>query len=150
MKTTLSKEQELKVIKSLWEWIDEITYHKTPINLIDKSSWKYFDSFMINRFISMDLNYLDIVNTLQTIPYDQKEQFYIIYKNLLPKQKRFFKYLKSKKKDYNKELITLLNMYFNCSTRETLLSLDILSKEEITNIIQLYGKSDKEIKALLK
>lgn len=150
MKDNLSNDSGLKKINSLWEWIDEITYHKTPITSIDKESWKYFDPYMINRFISMDEYYLVIVNDFQTIPFENKEHYYLIYKNLLPKRKRFFKYIKPKKNNFNPELITLLNMYFNCSTRETIQSLQILSKQELTNIIQLYGKTDSEIKKLLK
>ena len=51
---------------------------------------------MIHRFVSMNINYVELTNYVQTIPYDNKIQTYNIYREMIPKKKVFLKYIKSK------------------------------------------------------
>ena len=46
----------------------------------------------------MNVNYVELTNYVQTIPYDNKIQTYNIYREMIPKKKVFLKYIKSKKK----------------------------------------------------
>ena len=98
----------------------------------------------------MNPAYLELVNYVQTIPYDNKEQLYNIYKEYLPKKKMFFKYIKSKKKTKSKELISNMCQFMECSVREADQYISILSKKDLTQILQMRGLEDKEIKKLLK
>ena len=94
----MSKQKE---IKDLWGWLNEITLYKSPIENISQESWDSWNSYMINRYVSMDIRYIELVNYIQTIPYDNKQQIYLIYREMIPKQKTFFKYLKVSKRKKN-------------------------------------------------
>ena len=105
---------------------------------------------MINRLLSMNKNYLELVNYIQTIPITEKEKYYAIYCDLIPKNKIWNKYIKSGSTSKNKELINYMTLYFECSSKEVDEYLDLLSKEQIKDILSDFGIEDKEIKKLLK
>jgi hypothetical protein len=93
--------------------------------------------------------YSSLVNELQLLnPFDKKA-VYLCYKNILPKKKTFFKYIKSKIKQPNKELVDTLTNYYKFSEREVKEVLRFLDKDILTEILQSVGKEDKEIKKIL-
>ena len=53
-------------------------------------------------------------------------------------------------KKYNKELIKILCNHFECSKLQVTQYMDLLVKEQLEPILELYGKNEKEIKVLLK
>ena len=61
----------------------------------------------------------------------------------------FFKYIKSKIKQPNKELIDTLTNYYKFSEREVKEVLTFLDKDILIEILQSVGKEDKEIKKVL-
>ena len=61
----------------------------------------------------------------------------------------FFKYIKSKVKQPNKELIDTLTNYYKFSEREVKEVLTFLDKDILTEILQSVGKEEKEIKKVL-
>ena len=70
---------------------------------------------------------------------------------MLPKGKRFNRYIKGKKsKKYDKELIDILVKYFECSKLHTGEYLEFLSKRDLELILIKYGKDNKTIKRLCK
>ena len=77
-----------KQIKDIWGWLNEITLYKTPIDKISESSWEYWNSYMIHRFVSMNFDYVELSNYVQTIPYE---------KGIYPKKESVFKIHKIKK-----------------------------------------------------
>ena len=89
---------------TLFGWLDEITLKKSPTNSFDESDWKTFNSYLINKYVSMQPEYIELVNYIQKIPYDNKKQIYSIYREMIPKKKVFLKYIGSKKKKPNVEL----------------------------------------------
>lgn len=137
-------------VKNIFNWLEEISYHKSDPNVFSEEDFIGFDSFMIHRFISMKEIYLPIVNIAQTIPPKNKKQIYQFYREIIPKKKTWFKYIKGKKSKNNKELTELLSKYFSNSFRETNEYIEILGKNEIENILKKMGKDDKEIKKMLK
>ena len=81
----------------------------------------------------------------------ESKDVYNLYVNMIPKGKKFLRYIKGKKdKKYNKELINILCDYFECSKLEVMQYMDLLSKEQIKDTLVMYGKNKKEIKVLLK
>jgi len=140
----------MKSIKDIWGWLNEITLYKTPSKEISEESWESFNSYMINRFISMNMNYVEVANHAQTIPYDQKQQLYDFYREFIPKSKVFLKYIKSSKKSPNQELIKHLALYFGCGLREAESHSVLLEKPVLKQILEETGIEDKEIKKLLK
>jgi hypothetical protein len=139
-----------KQIKDLWGWLNEITLHKTPIEEISEESWNSWNSYIIHRYVSMNVNYIELVNYIQTIPYENKKQIYTIYSEMIPKKKVFLKYISAKKKKKNVELADYIAKYFECSLGEADEYIDILHPYGVTSILYKMGIEDKEIKKLLK
>ena len=138
---------------TIFDWINQILLTKRPWDTFTKEEQKKFSPFIINRFLSMDKELIEIVNMFQ--PYAigtlEPKDVYEFYRNLLPKGKRFNKYIKGKKsKKYNTELINVLVNYFECSKLHIEEYLEFLSKDELHNILTLYGIEDKKIRKLLK
>ena len=139
-----------KHIPTVWKWLEEITYHKTPIENISDESWDNWNSYTINRSISMKQEYVELSNYIQTVPYDQKKQIYSIYKEMIPKRKMFLKWVTSSKKKKPSTLIEYVAKYFECSLGEAEEYIDILREHGVQRILHDMGLNDKEIKKLLK
>lgn len=139
-----------KHIKDLWGWLNEITYYKTPIDNISEESWEKFNSYMIHRYISMNMNYIELANYIQTIPYDKKQQTYLIYREMVPRNKMFLKYVKSKVKKRPATLLDYVSRHFECSLGEAEEYIDILRENGVRSILYKMGIEDKEIDKLLK
>jgi len=136
----------------IFDWLNQITYNKKEWDTFSEEDHKSFSTFIINRFLSMNKEWIEIVNMLQqyTIGMESKD-VYNLYKNLIPKEKKFLRYIKGKKdKKYNKDLIKILCDYFECSKSQVLEYIDLLSKDELKSVLRLYGKNEEEIKMLLK
>ena len=136
----------------IFDWLNQITYNKNEWDSFSEEDHKSFNIFIINRFLSMNEEWIEIINVLQqyTIGMENKD-VYNLYKTLIPKEKKFLRYIKGKKdKKYNKDLIKILCDYFECSKSQVLEYIDLLSKDELKSVLRLYGKNEKEIKMLLK
>jgi hypothetical protein len=141
---------KIKTIDNIFGWLNEITLYKTPVENISEESWEKWNSYMVHRYVSMDIQYIELVNYVQTIPYDNKKQIYQIYREMIPKRKVFLKYLKSNRKKKNTELADYVAKYFECSLGEADEYIDILRDKGVTGILHEMGVDDKEIKKLLK
>ena len=139
-----------KQIKDMFGWLNEITQHKTHPKEISQESWKSFNSFMINKYVSMSPDYIELVNYVQRIPYENKQQIYSIYREMIPKRKVFLKYIGSKKKKQNLELADYIAQYFHCSLGEADEYIDILQKNGVRGILYKMGIEDKTVDKLLK
>ena len=110
---------------------------------------KAFNVYIINKTLSFNPNYLDIVNITQkysTGQISQKEVFNI-YFSLLPNKFRFYRWVKGKKTKKDKEKAEYLAMHFKVSIREAYDYLKILDKKTINSIIKNY-KNDPQRKAI--
>ena len=112
---------------------------------------KSFNVFIINKALSMNPNYLNIVNMVQNFTglnqiLSQKEVFNL-YFNLLPNKFRFYKWIKGEKTKKEKEKAEYLAMHFNVSTREAYDYLQILDRKTINKIIKNY-KNDTQRKTI--
>lgn len=135
---------------TLWDWLTEVTVNKrnwSSFNDEDKKSW---NSFMVNKFLSMNEDYLEFVNEFQKYSKLTPQQVYTVYKNIIPKQKVWLKFIKADTKEINKELSKLISIYFECGTEEAEVNLTLMSKLQIESILVDMGKDKKQIKKLLK
>lgn len=139
-----------KQIKDIWGWLNEITLYKTPIENISEESWDKWNSYMITRYVSMDIRYIELANYIQTIPYENKQQTYQIYREMIPKQKTFLKYIKSRTKKKPATLVEYVAKYFECSLGEAEEYIDILRKNGVRSVLYEMGIEDKEVEKLLK
>jgi len=112
---------------------------------------KSFNVFIINKTLSFNPNYLNIVNMVQNYTglnqvLSQKEVFNL-YFSLLPTKFRFYKWIKGTKTKKDKEKAEYLAIHFKVSTREAYDYLQILDKKTINQIIKNY-KNDTSRKTI--
>jgi len=137
-------------MKSIFDWVRAINTTKPPVESFTDKDWEVWNSYMIHRVISMNPDYLEIVNYVQDFPPQEKRMIYSIYKEFIPKNNKWSKYIKSKVKQPNKDLINHIKDYFECSSREAKEYINILAPTEINRILTNKGLDKKEIKPLLK
>lgn len=142
--------------RNIFEHMSGITDKKTPWDVLSDSDKKSFTPYIINRWLSMNMDFIELVNELQryTIGQISPEETYKLYYDILPKQKQFNKYIKGKKADkYNPALVELLSMHFLVSEKEAMEYIDMYQETSLNTlkeIIKKYGKTDKEVDKLLK
>ena len=137
-------------MKNVFVWLKEINYNKRPVSSFNEKDWDIWNSYMVHRFISMDPNYLEIVNEAQAILPQNKKEIYNIYKEYIPTNQKWNKYVKSKTKKANPELIVYLRNYWECSSKEAKEYIEVLDISEIIRILTSMGIEKKELKQLLK
>jgi hypothetical protein len=137
-------------MKSIFDWLKCINTSKPSVESFKDSDWEVWNSYMVHRFLSQNIDFLPIVNEVQSYPPQSKKQIYSIYKEYIPKNNKWSKYIKSSNKEPNKDLVNHLKDYFKVSNREVKDYLKILDTAEIHRILTNRGLDKKEIKPLLK
>ena len=137
-------------MKNIFDWLKEINYHKSPVSKFTDKDWELWNSYMIHRFVSMNPDHIEIVNYVQEFPPQEKILIYNIYKEFIPKNNKWNKYIKSKNKSYQKDLLINLADHWKCSQREVKDYLDLLDNDKIISILSDRGLKSSEIKNLLK
>ena len=138
---------------TIFNWINEILVSKKHWNDFTEDEQKKFSPFIINRWLSMDKDFIEIVNYFQkySIGTLEPREVYKWYCDMLPRGKRFNKYIKGKKdKKYNTELIDMVVTHFECSKLQAQDYLGLIDKDELIEILEKYGMNEKTIKRLLK
>ena len=139
--------------KSLFDHINQITAVQNPnywdeISDEDKKSWS---NYMVNRFLSMNSDWMELVNELQKYNLQPKE-LYKLYTNILPKGKRWLKYVKGRNDmDYPEWLINVVRNNDNCSRKEAIEAVDMLmltegGMMELGELGRKWGIEEKKIK----
>ena len=136
-------------MKNIFDWLKEINYHKSPVSKFTDKDWELWNSYMIHRFLSMNIDFIDIVNEVQSINPQNKKEIYTIYREYIPKNNKWNKYIKSSVKQPKTELLDKLSSLWECSKSEIKEYLDILDKQQIISILGSMGLEKKEIKTLL-
>ena len=141
--------------KSLFDHITHITQRQTKnyfedINDADRKTWS---NYMVNRFLSMNSNWTDLVNEIQKYKLKPKD-LYRLYIEILPKSKQWLRYTKGKKTmKYQRWLLEIVAKYYESSISEAYDYLEIYysseqCKADLKSILQKYGVEPKEIKKL--
>ena len=102
-----------------------------------------WNNWMINRYLSMDQNYCEVVNFVQKNTWQMKgEYLYNLYKDLIPKQYVYLKYIKATNaKKYNEDELEAVQQYFEISKKEAKEYINMLPEDEIKSITQqINGK----------
>lgn len=111
---------------------------------------KVYNTFIINRALSFNSNYLDIVNRIQHYTPTPKESFKY-FQSLTNDKFRYNKWIKGQKiKSFNPQLLTLVSNYFECSSKQAEDYLNVLEKKEVKQLLEHIGIQPTEIKKLLK
>ena len=141
--------------KSLFDHITHITQHQTKgywdsLNETEKKQWS---NYMIHRFISMKMEYVEVANEFQRYKLKPKD-LYKLYSNVLPKKKEWLRYVKGKKTmKYEKWVVEIVAKHYESSLSEAREYLDVFysteqNKANLKTILQKYGSDTKEIKKL--
>ena len=137
-------------MNNIFDWLKEINSTKSHPDSFSNQDWDVWNSYMVHRFLSMNPDYIELVNEIQILPPTNKKQIYSIYREYIPKNNKWSKYVKSSTKELDKDLILQLKKYFNVSVREIKDYLKILDKKQVQSILAQQGLEEKEIKKLLK
>ena len=141
--------------KSLFDHIKQITDVQNPnywsdISDEDKKSWS---NYMVNRFLSMKMDWIDIVNEVQK--YDlEPEIVYKLYTNIFPKGKQWLRYVKGDKKmKYPKWVYEIVSKHLQCSMREASDAVEMYDishggQSELIDILMKYGKTEQECRKI--
>jgi|TARA_B110000858_G_scaffold37611_1_gene42306 hypothetical protein len=135
---------------TIFNWLEEITVKKTPPNDFSQQDWDDWNSYMVHRFLSMNTEYINIVNFVQNINPQNKKEIYTIYREMIPKRKIWNKYIKSQNKKDSKELAKIIANLLLIGSDEASSYINILGKDKITKILSDLGYDKKELKQLIK
>ena len=141
--------------KSLFDHINQITKIQNPkywkqISEEDKKTWS---NYMVNRFLSMKPEWIELVNELQKYNLEPKE-LYKLYTNVLPKSKQWLKYTKGRNDmDYPEWLINIVRHNDESSRKEAIQAIDMLMLTEggmleLGEISRKWGIEEKKIEEL--
>ena len=135
---------------TIFNWLNEITVKKTPPNNFTQEDWDGWNSYMVHRFLSTNVNYIDIVNFVQNINPQNKKEIYTIYREMIPKRKVWNKYIKNQNKKDSKELSDIMASKLSIGSSEASSYIPILGKDGITGVLSDLGYEKKEITKLIK
>ena len=114
--------------KSLFDYINQITAVQNPNywkELSDEDK-KSLSNYMTHRFLSMKMEWVELVNELQKYNLQPKE-LYKLYINVLPKGKQWLKYIKGRNQmDHPSWLINIVANH------------EQVSKKEAYDMIEMY------------
>ena len=151
---SLSKMTKIKR-KSLFDHINAITSQQRSnywdeISDEDKKSWS---NYMVNRFLSMKMEWVEFVNEVQKYPLKPKE-LYKVYTDILPKKRQWLKYIKGDKEmKYPKWVYEIVAKHLQISLREASDAVDMYElshggQAELTDILIKYGRTVEEIRKI--
>lgn len=144
-------------VKKLFDHINAITTEQDPkyFEKLSQEDLKSWSNFMINRFLSMKPEWVELIATLlpltQTL---EPKEMYKLYISVIPKGKYFLKYIKGKGEDkYEEFLVDLIKKDFQCSEKEANEYIEVLystreGRENIKYICEKYGTDKKQITKL--
>jgi len=151
---SLSKMAKIKR-KNLFDHINAITSQQRSnywddISDEDKKSWS---NYMVNRFLSMKMEWIELVNEVQKYPLKPKE-LYKVYTDILPKKRQWLKYIKGDKEmKYPKWVYEIVAKHLQISLREASDAVDMYElshggQAELTDILIKYGRTVEEIRKI--
>jgi len=135
---------------TLFDWLSELTGKKRDWDSFSDKERESFNPYMVNRFLSMHQPFIELVNYVQTIPYTDKKKYYTVYKELLPKQNVWLKYIKSKMKQPTVELVSAIAEIMQCSRREAANAVVTLDNNILEETLYKAGYQDKEVAKMFK
>ena len=138
---------------TIFDWINQMLVTKKHWDEFTEDEQKKFSPFIINRWLSMDKDFIEFVNVFQQYAIGTLEprEVYKWYCDVLPRGKRFNKYIKGKRdKKYDKELIDTLVKNFECSKLHVKDYIELIDTNELKEILIKFGKDEKTINRMIK
>jgi hypothetical protein len=138
--------------KSLFDHVKEITSvqksdYWEKISEEDKKTWS---NYMVHRFLSMKMEWVELVNELQKYNLKPKD-LYKLYTNVLPKGKQWLRYTKGRNQmEHPQWLINLVAVHMKSSKKEAYDAVEMYMLTEggmleLGEICRKYGVEPKKI-----
>jgi hypothetical protein len=125
---------------NLFDHINNLLYKNKKWEDFTENDRKSFNVYMVNKFISMNPDYTDVVDQFQKYTKDlDSSTVFNFYYNFLPKRKAYFKYIKGDKPEVKEDILNILSLYYECSKKTALEYTDLLTTEELNIILNKYG-----------
>jgi hypothetical protein len=148
----------MKKPATIFDHISQLTHRKKPWEKLSEADQKSFAPYIINRWLSMNPDLIETIDLFQqyTIGPLSKKHVYQLYYDILPKANVRSKYIKGKKLDkYNKELVKFIARHYEVNSQKAKEYIDLFKKtngglNHLNKLLKMYGKTEKEIKKLLK
>ena len=143
--------------KSLFDHISHVREKKTEnyFDTLTDEDKKTFSNYMVNRFLSMDMNLIEVIDQLQKHSVNlNPRDYYRVLREVVPQGRAFHKYIKSTNDDkHNAELVNLVASHYEVSKLHAEEYIDVFKSTEsgITELEELcakYGNEPKEVKKL--
>lgn len=138
---------------TLFDLIGGVTEKKLKWETWSETDQKKFSTFIINRFLSMNIELIELVNEFQkyTLGNLTDRDTYRLYHDLLPKRRFYSKYIKGSKEDkYDAELVQQIAEHYQVSKTEAIDYIDLMPKDSVEYIVSLYGYSETDKKRMMK
>jgi len=135
---------------TLFDWLKELTGKKRDWDSFSDKERESFNPYMVNRFLSMHEPFVELVNYVQTIPYTEKQKYYTVYCQLLPKKNVWLKYIKSKMRQPTKELVNAIAQIMECSQREAVNAVITLDNDHLEEVLYKAGYQSNEVVKMFK
>ncbi len=58
---------------NIFDWLKHINQYKTPVEKFTDKDWDVFNAYMVHRFLSMNKDYIEVVNYVQEFPPQEKK-----------------------------------------------------------------------------
>jgi hypothetical protein len=124
----------------LFDHLKNLTSNKIEFDDHNDEQYSSYDPYIINRFISMDNMYVDLVNNINMFDGIPKKNHYDYYFNFLPKRNHYFKYIKKNKvSNDEKEIDRILMDYFQIGQKDVDRYREFLTEEQLNDIIGRYS-----------
>lgn len=111
-----------------FDWLKQITVEKREWNSFTEEEQSGFNSFIINKALSFNKDYIQIVEIAMMYPMPS-DKLYDFYKDTIPKKFIWNKWVKSQEV-FNEEELKFISEYFECSQRESKDILSVLAPHE--------------------
>ena len=137
--------------KTLFDHINEIyqSQKKNYFSTLDDGEKRTYSAYMVNRFLSMNIHQLPLVNEIQkyTLP---NETHYLFFASTIPRGKQYNKYVKAvKETKYEEWLVDLVAKHYCVSQVEAITYLEIYYRDDkpaLRELCEKYGIDNKILK----
>lgn len=143
--------------KTIFDHLKGITIDKTPWNSLSDGDKKSWDDYMITRWLSMKMEYVQYLNEVQqyrSAGLNDKDYYNLLFYTL-PQKSTYYKYVKRPRTFENKkELLKFFSSVFKVSYRESLDIINIFTKLKLTSefdeLLRKHGIQEEDKEKLRK
>lgn len=144
--------------KTIFEFLTDLHTKTVSWKDLSETDKKQFGVFMVNRWLSMKTDYLDLVaQTQQYTMYMDPGLVFEMYRDFLPKQQKFFVKYISSKTEKEKALVNLIQFIakkWHISEKEADEYLDIIQNtgkmNQLIEWLKKFGYDEKELSRIYK